>query len=138
MPDGSNPRRIFSLVLIFFGAWLGLRYLFPIILPFLLGWGLAAMAEPGVKFLQKKLHFPRVAAAGAAVTATLTLLARGLPGLVTELTGGLTALRSRVLSVVGRAPDALAAPLEQIVSELFTGGSVLIKTVTDTVLPAPS
>lgn len=150
--DKGAARRVWFLALIFLGVWLGLRYLFPLFLPFLLGWGLAAMAEPGVKFLQKKLRFPRFAASGAAVSATLTLLlgllwllaalswrelsglARGLPGLVTELTAGLTLLRGRVLSFVGRAPDALAAPLEQMISELFTGGSILIETATDTLL----
>ncbi len=152
MSGSSSFRGIWVLALSFLGVWLGLRYLFPIFLPFLLGWCLAVLAEPGVKFLQKKLHFPRFAAAGCAVSATLTLLlgllwllaaigwrelsllARGLPGLVAELTAGLTALQNRVLTFVGRAPDALAAPLEQIISELFTGGSVLIGTVTDTLL----
>ena len=152
MSGNRSGRRIWLLGLCFVGVWLGLRFLFPLFLPFLLGWALAAMAEPGAKFLQKNLHFPRFAASGTAVTGTLTLLlgllwllaalswrelsllSRGLPGLVTELTAGLTLLRTRILAFVGRAPDALAAPLEQLISELFTGSSVLIKTATDTLL----
>lgn len=150
--EKGGSRKIWILLLIFLGVWLGLRYLFPIILPFLLGWGLAAMAEPGTKFLQKKLHFPRCAASGTAVTLTLallltllwflaaigyremTLLAKGLPGLVTELTGRIALVRDWVIALIDRVPEGLAAPVRQAVSELFAGGSVLIEKATDTLL----
>lgn len=150
--EKGAARRIWLLLGIFLGVWLALRYLFPIFLPFLLGWGLALMAEPGAKFLQARLHFPRWAAAAVTVTATLVLLltllwllaavgyreitamAQGLPGLVTELTGRITLVQNWVLGFVGRAPEALAAPLKQMVGELFTGGSVLLGTATDAVV----
>lgn len=138
--------------MIFLGVWLGLRYLFPLILPFLLGWALALLAEPGVKFLVRRLRFSRCAAAGTAVTLTLVLLAalvwflaavsyreaalllRGLPGLVSELTGRIGVLREWVLGLVRRMPGNLSLPLERTVTELFTGGSLLIQTATDALL----
>ena len=148
----GTVRGIFLPTLVFLGAWLIFRHIFPICLPFLLGFALAAMAEPGAKFLQQRLRFPRLLASGAAVSATLALLlgllwllaalsfrelsglARGLPALASELTQALTALRSRALGLVSRMPKVLAAPLQQMIRELFTGGSVLLQTAADTLL----
>lgn len=152
MRSTGGARRILILALTFLGAWLLIRHIFPICLPFLLGLGLAAMAEPGVKFLRQRLRLPRLAATGIAVSATLALLlgllwvlaalsfrelslmARGLPSLASELSGALTGLQTRALGLVGRMPPMLAAPLERMIRELFTGGSVLLKTASDTLL----
>ena len=54
-------------------VWLGIRYLLPIALPFLLGGLLALAAEPLVALLGRKL--PRGAATGIGVTLTFAILA---------------------------------------------------------------
>ena len=59
---------------VFLLVWLGLRYLLPIGMPFLLGSILALIAEPAVRFLEKRLRLPRIAASGVGVSATLILL----------------------------------------------------------------
>lgn len=66
--DTGALRRIGALVLILIGVWLGVKYLFPIFLPFILALAFALLAEPGVKFLHEKLHLPRAAASGISVT----------------------------------------------------------------------
>ena len=70
----SLPQRILTVSVLFFGVWLGFRYLFPLFLPFLLGTGLALAAEPMVSFFSKKLRLPRSAAAGIGVSMTFGFL----------------------------------------------------------------
>lgn len=150
--DKKSLQWIAALLGIFLGAWLVLRYVYPIILPFLLGWGLAALAEPGVRFLVKRLRLRRGFAAAVVVTAAilgivtiLVLLAafgyresveliHRLPGVMEELTAGISVVRDWTLQLVGRAPAGIAGVLEETVRDLFAGGSVLITKVTDKVL----
>lgn len=65
--------------------WLALRYLLPLLLPFLLGISIALLAEPAVKFAAGKMRLPRPAAAGLGVSVTLILLV-GVFGLAGALT----------------------------------------------------
>ena len=67
-------RKMFLLALAVAAAWVGVRYLLPVSMPFLLGGGLALAAEPGVKFLSGRLRFPRSAAAGIGVGAVFAVL----------------------------------------------------------------
>ena len=57
-----------TLLLVFFFMWLGLRYLLPLISPFLLGTALALAAEPMVSFLHKRIRVPRSVSAGIGVS----------------------------------------------------------------------
>ena len=51
--------------LLYFGVlWLGLRYLLPVAMPFLLGAALALAAEPVVVFCTEKGKLPRALASG--------------------------------------------------------------------------
>lgn len=153
MTKGSIWR--FVTVLGVFGlVWMAIRYLFPIFLPFFLGWVLACAAEPGVKFLKGKLRLPRGVASFGAVTLCLVLvtsivwllaavcyremvaLAGGLPGAVEELSAGVGKMRDSVLSVAKRAPEPLAEPLERTVSDLFAGGSVLLEKAAEALFSA--
>lgn len=61
----------------FLALWLGIRYLLPVGIPFLLGGVIALAAEPMVGFCVKKAGIPRGVAAGVGVSVTL-LLAMGL------------------------------------------------------------
>ena len=147
--DKGMLRRTGMLALIFLGAWLGVRYLLPILLPFLLGLMFALLAEPGVKFLRSRLRFPRgVASAvavgsgfvmifvlawmlGAAAYRELTVLVSTLPAFFEGISGGAERIRDWALTLVSKVPDGLAAPLRQWVTELFAGGSVLLGKVGD-------
>jgi len=81
----------------FVGAWLAVRYVLPLAMPFLVGLLLALAAEPVVR-LGMRLKLPRWAATGLGVSATLLLL--------TSLIGFLGAVLVRELGVlVNRLPD---------------------------------
>lgn len=143
----------FQTILVLIGGiialWLGFRYLFPIALPFLLGWALAAGAEQIVKFLQSHLRLPRWAAAGISVTLALVLvcgvltlltalvvrelgaLSGAIPALTDTVRTGLILLEDWLLTMADRAPDALRPGLIQGVRELFSGSSALLEKATD-------
>lgn len=81
----------------FVGAWLIVRYLLPIAMPFLVGLLLALAAEPAVR-LGVRLKLPRWAATGLGVSITLLLLV--------SLVGFAGAVVVRELGVLaGRLPD---------------------------------
>lgn len=133
-----------KLVLLLLAVWLAVRYLFAIALPFLLGWMVAALAEPGVEFLQRRFRFRRGAASAVAVTLALVMLvtvlwlvlalgyrelanlAVRLPEAARAVTEGAEQIKGLVLRWVAKAPDGLAPALEQAVTGLFAGGSTLI------------
>lgn len=126
------------------GVWLALRYLMPIALPFLLGAGLALLAEPGVKFLCGHLRLPRVAASGLCVSLvfcgicalTVTLLAllvrelKTISGILPDMAeaagAGMISLRDWLYALAERAPEELRTVLENGASSLFSGGAALL------------
>lgn len=150
----DRMKRALTLGAVFIGVWAILRYLFPIFLPFLLGLALAVLAEPGANFLQRKLHFSRVSGSFLSVSVTLFLLlslltlsagvlirqasalAGTLPQALEQLSGQTQRIRTWAVSLAHQAPESLAVPLEQVVEELFTGGSVLLERGTDILLGA--
>lgn len=141
-------------LIIFAACALALRYLLPIVLPFLLGTLLALAAEPGVRFLQRKLRIPRPWAAVAGVGGTLVMLvtllwlfgalvyreiavlAAGIPAALEQASGAALRLRQWALGMVERAPAGLASGLERWVTELFAGGSVFLQRAAEGVLGA--
>ena len=66
----SKKLKILALFLL--GAWLALKYVLPLAMPFLLGATLAVVAEPGVRFMQSKLHLRRSAASVASLGLSLS------------------------------------------------------------------
>lgn len=143
--EKNGVRKAAVFVVIFLGVWLVMRYLFGIALPFLLGWLLAWISEPGVKFLQRKFHFSRGLSSAVAVTLGLTLLgtliwllfalgyrelmslAQGLPAMAEQAGAMIQSLQLWVLGWVRRAPAGFAGALEQAVTDFFTGGSLLLE-----------
>lgn len=129
-------------------AWLVVRYLLPVALPFLLGAVLAFAAEPGVRFLSGKGHLPRGAAVGIGVTAVfaalgtlltllLTLLLRELgvlagilPAMEDTVRDGLNALQGWLLELSDRATPSIRQVLQRNVTELFSGGAELLDRAT--------
>ena len=96
----KNPWRLIGYAICgIVGIWLTVKLLLPVGLPFLLGCGLASLAEPPVRGLKERLGVPRRLAAflvvlllSAAVFGILFLLGKLLFSQVQELTAKLPAL----------------------------------------------
>lgn len=145
-------RRVALPLLLFAGFWLGLRYLLPLILPFVLGLVLALMAEPAVRFLEKRLKLPRTWAAvtgvggglvmlgtivcitGAAAYRELSVLGAGLPSVLEEAAQVTGRMRTWAMDLAARAPESMATGLERWIGELFAGGTVLLERAASGVL----
>ena len=144
----TGGRKILILGAVFLGGFLALKYLMPLMLPFLLGAMVAVAAEPAVRFGTGKLRLPRGLAAGIGVTLTLLLLtgavsligalavkelgqlAKGLPNMEQTARQGLTAVQDVLVNLAGRLPDSLGNPVTERVLELFGSGSALLGQVT--------
>lgn len=133
-----------SFLAIFLAAWVLVRYLMPLCFPFLLGTGLALLAEPVVKLFTGKLRLPRGVAAGIGVTAAfagvaflllilcafllreLGVLAGILPDLTEAAQSGLNLLQGWALGLVDRTPGSVRELLRQNVAGIFSGGTALV------------
>lgn len=129
------------------GLWLGLRYLLPLGMPFLLAALLALAAEPLVTFFHTKARLPRAAATGIGMTVVLVLLILGvmvlvalllrelglLAGIVPELADtaveGLSLLEQWLLGLVSRAPGSVGPMLERSVEGFFSDGTALLEQI---------
>ena len=99
-------RRTLALLCVFGAAWLGLRWLFPLFLPFFLGGSLALLAEPAVKFFSRKM--PRSWACVLAVSLLLLLLAGLLVLLCSAIVRNLGLLAGALPDMERAAADALS------------------------------
>ena len=141
MSTNRGWKRSLSVIAVFVGVWLILRYLFPLFLPFLLGLALALLSEPAAKIFMRRLRWRRRAAAFVSVTLTLAVFAGVLwaAGAVVvqrslsiaqtfgdAASEGLRTLRQEVLALTSQAPAGLAEPLRRSVEELFTDGGGLL------------
>lgn len=140
-----NLSKFLTLLLVFAAVWLGIRYVLPLILPFLLGAGIALAAEPMVRLLTGRLKLPRIAASGIGVTLALALLigvlillisllvrevallAGALPSLAETLHQGLGSAETFLLRLANRSPEWMREPLNQNILELFSSSSVVIE-----------
>lgn len=123
-------------------AYLAVRYLLPVLMPFFLGAGLALAAEPVVALLGRRL--PRGTASGIGVTLSflilgllvtglcafvvqeLGLLAAVLPELLEAARGGMESLELFLTDLVTRSPESIRPILIEQVQSLFSGGSALL------------
>lgn len=139
-------KKILSLAAVFAGLWLGVRYVLPVALPFLLGAGLALAAEPLVRRLTAR--FPRGVAAGAGVTAALlgaaaigTVIAAVavkeigrltavIPDLQNTARQGIVLAQDWLVSAAEQAPEGVRPLLQRTALELFDDGTVLLQQVT--------
>lgn len=140
----SGNGKFLSILLVFAAVWLWARLLLPLFGPFLLGALLALAAEPMVGFLCKRVHLPRGAASGIAVTTAfgflalillllcafaireLRSLAGALPQLEQAARSGIGLTRSWLLSLSARTPGSIREVLENQVDSFFSDGSALI------------
>lgn len=149
-------RKLLMWALMAVGAWVFLRYLLPVLVPFLLAALLALAAEPLVSVLHRRLRFPRTAAAAAGVTVALAMavlltvslcallirqmgtLAGVLPDLEDTALNGLGALENWMLGMAQRAPDGIRSVLSHSVSNMFSNGSALLDRVIEKLLSMAS
>jgi len=152
----SGIRRYISLAALFAGAILLFRYFLPLVLPFLLGAGLAVAAEPlvGVLCHRVKLKRPFATAIGVSMAFSFLALAvmvlcaflirqiRSLTGLLpqleTALHTGMDAADRWLVNLSGRVPGELGTVLTRNVHSLFAGGDALLGRVTDAALKLAS
>ena len=120
--------------------WLAVGYLLPVAFPFLLGAGIAFLAEPTVAFFSRRL--PRWAATAVCVTGALLLLL-GLVGILGALAvrqvgklapemantarQGLETLRTQLTGWAQQLPETVRPAAQRTVTELFSGGSGLLE-----------
>lgn len=124
-------------------AWLGLKYLLPILLPFLIGFLISRIAEPIIRALQKNKSLPRWVCSTAsmiliyavfgvgvfflfrALISELQSFVQELPALLSSLTEPMQALQNRLSAMAEKLPDGLGDTLSQWIGNLFESGSVL-------------
>ena len=141
---GRSYKKLFSILSVFLAVWFSIRYLLPLVFPFLLGTALALTAEPVVRFLCRSLHIPRPLSAGLGVTMTfvcltillllvcaflireLGVLAGIMPNLEDTAVSGLSLLQSWLLGLTDHAPESIRPLLAQNVTGLFSGGTALL------------
>lgn len=140
-------RRLVAAAVVFFATWLGVKYLLPLAMPFLLGALIALAAEPAVDFLCRRTGMGRGAAAGLGVSGTLlfavcllwllgSLAVRelgNLTGAVPELAqtaqGAVRMARDGVEVLICRLPEAVQPTAQRAASQLLDGGNALIESV---------
>ena len=133
---------------LFLLGWLGVRYLLPVLLPFLLGALLALAAEPAVGLFTKRWGLPRPLAAGLGVSTTLLLLlglaclvgalavkelgslAGRLPDVTGTLDEGLAVLRSGAVDMARHLPEGIQPAVRGTVEELFSGSTEFLHRLT--------
>ena len=131
----------------FLGIWLGVRYLLPLLWPFLLGLLLALSAEPAVKLASGRLK--RGLAAGLGVSLTLVLLCsilsfvgafavkelgvlvKAVPDIGQTAQQGIGLLQDWLISLAQKAPETVRPMLTKTVLETLNDGTALVSEVTD-------
>jgi len=135
---------VVSVLALFTVVWLGMRFLLPIFLPFLLGLMLALAAEPLVGLLCRYLRFPRPLSAGIGVSLTfcaltilvvlfcaflvreLGLLAGILPDLASTARSGISLVEKQLLRITAHTPENIQPMLQRSVSSAFSDGTALL------------
>lgn len=129
------------------GAFLALRFLGPVLLPFAVGLAIALSAEPMVAQLQNRCNLPRWLCAGIGVTTIYVLVSlvffilcrllwkelasfvSALPELLGTLAGPAASLEQRLLYLAGRFPDGIGKALEESIAEFFRSGAGLAEKI---------
>lgn len=141
----SFMKKPLVLIAAFAALWLGVKYVLPVVLPFLLGAGIALAAEPLVRRIAVRL--PRAAAAGLGVSATLVgiaaivsvvgavavkevgELAGAVPDLESTARQGMVLVQDWLVGLSEQAPEGLRPMLQRTVLDFFDDGTVLLEQV---------
>lgn len=149
-------KKLLTMIFVFFLVFFLVRLFLPLFLPFVIGTILAIAAEPMVRFIQDKLRFPRVCAAGLGITLALGLLtfivlslcgiiirelgalAKILPTIEDATRSGMCLLQTKLLDLASSAPQGLCDLITRNVTEFFSDGSALLDQATGFVLSLAS
>lgn len=130
-------------------AWLAVRYLLPLLMPFLFGLLLALASEPAVQFGEKKLGIKRPWSAGLGVGLTIFLsigilsffgalavkelgaLAGALPDISHTVQRGMEVAQDWMIGLADDLPENARSFTTAGILELFDGGSVLLTQLTE-------
>ncbi len=145
--EQDNRKKWIWLAGILVGLWLGIRYLLPMLFPFLLGLLLALAAEPLVRLVSRKLRRPWAAGIGVGSTLVLcvciltllgalavkelSILSQKLPDVQVTAQKGITRLRDWLDGVVQRTPEGVQGLLGNVVDGAFSKRSTLLEPVAD-------
>ena len=123
--------------------WLGIVFLLPPLLPFLLALLAARTVRKPAAFLQERCRLPRALASGIALTVLLALVlvllwglgrivwnelgrfAGAVPEMLASLAGPMGRLRQWLLDLSTRLPEALQEPVRENIQNFFRSGSVV-------------
>lgn len=143
MISTTAKRLVFGAFSLFF-LWLGIKYLLPIFLPFLLGGLIAMAAEPLVLFFQRRTKLGRCLASGIGVSMTLLLLvgvvsmlgalllrqlislASSLPDMEKTTQESMNLLQNWAVDLSNKAPSTLQPMLTRTVENTFHNSSALM------------
>ena len=130
------------------GGWFAIRYALPVLLPFLLGGGLALAAEPMVRLMDGRCK--RWIASGVGVSAVFLLLTTLLvllaallfrqagrvtamvPELAEGIRMGMDSLEGWMLTAASEAPKSIRTVLGTAVTDFFSDGSAVVERVAST------
>ena len=142
-----NTSKIVKGAGIFLALWLSVKYLLPLIMPFLVGGGIALAAEPAVSFGQRKLKLSRGAATGLGVTTTFLILlallsiagmflvrelgsvAGAMPDLAESARQGMLVLQDYLVGMTEKTPEGVRPVLTRSVLNFFDDGTALVEQV---------
>lgn len=147
MPANPKIRKTFFFVLGTAAFLLVLPFLLPLALPFLIGLCVALLAEPLVRALQDKAKLPRWLSSILCVGGILALFgtvlyfllrvlfgeltefSRQMPELLLQLEAPIRQIRLWLERLVSRLPMRTAQALNRQITELFSGSSYLMQTL---------
>ena len=125
--------------------WLGIKYLLPVALPFLLGGAVALMAEPVAAPIARRLN--RTAAAAVAVSLTLAVLsgavtlvgavavrqvgrlAQNVPQMADTARQGMVLVQDWLVGLSEQMPENVRPVLQRTVLNFFSDGTVVLDQV---------
>lgn len=147
MPINPKIRRTAYITFFTAAVLLLFPFLLPVLLPFLIGLCAALLAEPAIRMLRRRTKLPRWACTGICVGGLFLLLGTGLffllrvlvreltdftrqlPDLLTQLEAPVTRLRLWLEGLVARLPAQTAQAVSERLTDLFSGSSYLMQTV---------
>ncbi len=128
-------------------VWFGLKYLLPILLPFLIGFGLSRAAEPMVRAMGRQVKLPRWLCSTVSMGLLYMVLGVGLfflfraivlelegfvlqlPSILEGLEGPMAALQAWLSGLAQKLPDGLGNAVSQWIGNLFESGSVVAESL---------
>ena len=148
----KNHMRWLLGALLGFGAlWVGLRFVLPAVLPFLLGALLALAAEPVTSLCTRRGGLPRTVSSGIGVGSVLLSLAvllsllgavavrelgvlmGAMPDLQQTARDGIYMVQTQLQRVAQQAPDGLQPLLSGLAERFFSDGTAVMDMITDRV-----